>query len=451
MSSPHNSLEQKTPNGFVPRTPSLKPPGTLAGVDVEYGSSDPDFSHIDSKKVLRKMDRRILPIVTLLYLMNYIDRGNIGNAKIEGLIPDLHITSQQFNLTLTVFFFSYAVFEIPSNILLKKLKPAIWLPSIMVAWGVIGTLMGLVQNFTGLLVARLFLGFTEAGLFPGVVYYISTWYAREDSQYRQALFYCAAIISGSFSGLLAFAISKMDGAGGLEGWRWIFILEGIATVVIAIFAYFTIPNSFETAKFLTPEEKEWVAFKVGSMLENSKAKFSTVYLKQALTDWQVLTAMRQPVSPNHYQRPGIPVCRGSAAHITIVGGVKNLPGLVYAGVFVAVCGLYTAFPGNITWISNNVAGSYKRSVALAIHVGWGNLGGAVSSNIYRAQDSPKFILGHVVAICSLLVALTAVLTLRLGYQHCNRQRDRNASSQPQLSIGEEIELGDKSPSYRYMI
>ena len=160
--------------------------------------------------------------------------------------------------------------------------------------------------------------------------------------------------------------------------------------------------------------------------------------------------------------------------ITIVGGVKDLPGLVYAGVFIAVCGkcpcpciywfqtkrnpshslyvgLYTAFPGNITWISNNVAGSYKRSIALAIHVGWGNLGGAVSSNIYRAQDSPKFILGHVVAICSLLVALTAVLTLRFGYQHCNRQRDRNANSQPQISTREMIELGDKSPNYRYMI
>ena len=83
----------------------------------------------------------------------------------------------------------------------------------------------------------------------------------------------------------------MDGAGGLEGWRWIFILEGIATVVIAVFAFFAIPNSYETAKFLTPEEKEWVAFKVGSTLENSQAKFSTMYLKQALTDWQILTAM----------------------------------------------------------------------------------------------------------------------------------------------------------------
>ena len=99
MPSSHSSLERKMPDCLAQGTPSGKSPETLTEVDVEYGSSDPDFSHIDAKKVLRKMDMRILPIVTLLYLMNYIDRGNIGNAKIEGLIPDLHMTSQQFNLT----------------------------------------------------------------------------------------------------------------------------------------------------------------------------------------------------------------------------------------------------------------------------------------------------------------------------------------------------------------
>lgn len=188
------------------------------------GTTYESFSHLDEKKILRKMDLRLLPMLALLYLLSFLDRGNIGNAKIEGLTETLSITGPQYNWCLTIFFFSYAAFEVPSNLLLKKLRPSFWLPTIMVAWGVVMTLMGIVQNYSGLLAARFFLGVTEAGLFPGVAYYISEWYCREESQFRQALFFSAASVAGAFSGLLAFGIAHMDGVGGLEGWRWIFIL-----------------------------------------------------------------------------------------------------------------------------------------------------------------------------------------------------------------------------------
>lgn len=114
------------------------------------------------------MDTRLIPVLALLYLLSFLDRGNIGNAKIEGLQEDLGLRSYEYNWCLTAFFFTYAAFEVPSNLLLKKLRPSRWLPSIMVAWGVVMTLMGIVQNYRGLLVARLFLGVTEAGLYPGV-------------------------------------------------------------------------------------------------------------------------------------------------------------------------------------------------------------------------------------------------------------------------------------------
>ena len=146
------------------------------------------FAHLDEKKILRKMDIRLLPMLTFLYLLSYLDResirhparqhntikltsfqgGNIGNAKIEGLQEDLNMTGDQYNWCLTVFFFTYAAFEIPSNLVIKRLRPSRWLSAIMVAWGVVMTLMGLVQNYHGLLIARIFLGVTEAGLFPGV-------------------------------------------------------------------------------------------------------------------------------------------------------------------------------------------------------------------------------------------------------------------------------------------
>lgn len=114
------------------------------------------------------MDIRLIPMLALLYLLSFLDRGNIGNAKIEGLQEDLNMSDDQYNWCLTVFFFTYAAFEVPSNLVLKKLRPSRWLPTIMVAWGIVMTLMGIVQDYHGLLITRIFLGVTEAGLFPGV-------------------------------------------------------------------------------------------------------------------------------------------------------------------------------------------------------------------------------------------------------------------------------------------
>ncbi|KAI9676987.1 MAG: hypothetical protein M1817_006826 [Caeruleum heppii] len=245
---PHDDTSSTSPR----RSPTEK---ATADHDAEWAGANPDFSHINEKKVLRKMDLRLIPMLALLYLLSFLDRGNIGNAKIEGLVQDLNMTEPQYNWTLTVFFFTYCLFEVPSNLLLKRFRPSIWLPSIMVAWGTVMTLMGIVKDFKGLLIARLFLGVTEAGLFPGVAFFITMWYARHEAQLRQAMFFSAASVAGAFSGLLAFAISKMDGVGNLEGWRWIFILEGILTVVVAIIAFFTLYDFPDTAGFLTTEER----------------------------------------------------------------------------------------------------------------------------------------------------------------------------------------------------
>ncbi|KAG5366297.1 putative transporter [Yarrowia sp. B02] len=230
---------------------------------VEYiPTLEEKFPNVDGAKLLRKMDWKLVPMVTLLYLMSFLDRGNIGNANIEGLSEDLGLTGQQFNLCLTVFFFTYCTFEVPSNMILKRLRPSVYLPIIMLCWGTCMTLMGIVTNYHGLLVCRLFLGVTEAGLVPGVAYYLTMWYARKEMQLRQALFFSAAGMAGAFSGLLAFAIAKMRGTAGLAGWKWIFIIEGLATVVVAVIAFFTIQDFPSDAKFLTEEEREYLQYKL---------------------------------------------------------------------------------------------------------------------------------------------------------------------------------------------
>ena len=130
---------------------------------AEHGTSDDP----NDKKLLRKLDLHLIPTMTLLYLLSFLDRVNIGQAKLSGLMESLNLISAQYNACLSVFFATYVIFEIPSNLILKKLRPSRWIPSIMIAWGIVMTLMGLVNSYYSLLACRLLLGAAESGLFPG--------------------------------------------------------------------------------------------------------------------------------------------------------------------------------------------------------------------------------------------------------------------------------------------
>lgn len=188
--------------------------------DPDAVKSDEERAAID-KKLLRKLDLHLIPWLTLLYLISFLDRTNIGNAKIDGLLTDLHMSQNQYQASLSIFFISYALFEPLTNVLLKRLRPSIFLPLIMLLWGICMVCMGLVHDFSGLAAARFFLGMFEAGLFPGVNYYLSCWYKRSEFGIRAAVFFSAAALAGSFGGLLAAAIIQMRGVGGKAGWAWL--------------------------------------------------------------------------------------------------------------------------------------------------------------------------------------------------------------------------------------
>ncbi|KAK7738294.1 hypothetical protein SLS63_002629 [Diaporthe eres] len=455
------------------------------------GTTLDSFKHLDEKAILHKMDLRLIPMLSLLYLLSFLDRGNIGNAKIEGLQEDLGMRSYEYNWCLTAFFFTYAAFEVPSNLLLKKLRPSRWLPIIMVAWGTVMTLMGIVRNYQGLLAARLFLGVTEAGLYPGVAYYLTMWYCRHEIQFRQALFFSAASVAGAFSGLLAFGISKMDGVGNLEGWRWIFILEGIATVIAAFAAFFLLHDFPETAKFLTEEERAFVVFRLKYQGQSAKLdgangraaqvaeadEFQWKYVREAFMDWQiwvnifvywglmtvpiyVTAAILAVIFAYLSDRAGkrspfiIPfLC------VMIIGFSMCIstdptkhPRVVYGGVFIIVCAIYPSFPGNIAWLSNNLAGGYKRSAGMAIQIGVGNLGGAMASNFYRQPDSPRYILGHGLELGFVCLGILAAVILNVSYAAINKRREKKLAEGGEggFDSRELSELGDKAYTFRYM-
>ncbi|KAL2258466.1 hypothetical protein VTK26DRAFT_8214 [Humicola hyalothermophila] len=382
----------------------------------------------------------------------------------------------------------------------------------MVAWGLTMTLMGIVQNYAGLMTARIFLGVTEAGLFPGVAYYLTNWYKREEIQLRQAMFFSAASVAGAFSGLLAFAIGKMDGVGNYAGWRWIFILEGIATVLVAFLAFFCLYDFPETAGFLTKEEREFVVYRLKYQGQSSNSgpqvaqdeQFKWKYARQAFVDWQIWvnilvywgivcplygislflpTIIRNlGYESSEAQLMTVPIYITAAILAVIVAYFSDRigkrspfilgpflmmiigfsmciatdptvhPKVWYGGVFVAACGIYPAFPGVISWLANNLSGSLKRSVGMAIQIGVGNLGGAMASNFYRAKDAPLYRLGHGLELGFVGVGIIATLVLLLGYSAQNRKRARKIEQGALDSYTpEELSaLGDRAITFRYV-
>ena len=246
------------------------------------------LSIAQDKKLLWKLDLRLIPWLCLLYLISFLDRTNIGNAKLDGLTTSLHITGGQYNACLSIFFVSYALFEPLTNILLKRLRPSVFIPIIMVLWGICMVCMGLTHNFQGMMAARFFLGMAEAGLFPGINYYLSCWYKRSEFGIRAAIFFSAAAVSGSFGGLLAAAIGQMKGIGGKQGWAWIFILEGLATVLVGVASFWMVFDFPDEARFLSDIDRQRVIRRLKADQQSSAEheSFKMEYFWASVKDWK---------------------------------------------------------------------------------------------------------------------------------------------------------------------
>ncbi|KAK0761632.1 hypothetical protein N5P37_006585 [Trichoderma harzianum] len=476
------------------------------------GESIPQLDEAEFKKILRRIDLRLIPLLSVLYLLSFLDRGNVGNANVAGLSKDLHLTGTQYNIALTMFFIPYGLFEVPSNILLKILKPRVWIPIIMLSWGTIMTLMGIVQSYSGLVVARVFLGIAEAGFFPAASYLLTCWYPRHEVQLRMGYFYGAGALSGAFSGLLAFAIEKMDGVGGLAGWRWIFIIEGLITVVAAVATPFLLPNDPMSCKFLNDTEKKHVVNRLREFQQTQRADesdpFKWEYFWQAFTDWKVWMSIlvywgnAMPIYGFIYTLPVvidelgysatnaviqqlltipvyiaaviatvtsayfsdrlktrspfiiIPQLFGALGLVIVMAIPKEkYPGAVYGALFIVAIGLYTTITGVVSWNANNLAGTWKRNIGLGLQISIGNLGGAVGTNIYLRQQAPNYWLGFGFSLGILLVASSAGMIMRIALQRINKKRESMSREEIlEKYTPEELDrMGDKSPLFIYTL
>ncbi|TGO53662.1 hypothetical protein BOTNAR_0289g00020 [Botryotinia narcissicola] len=441
--------------------------------DPDAHLSDAERKAID-RKLVWKLDLYLIPWLCILYLLAFLDRTNIGNAKIDGLQKDLHkMSTGRYNATLSIFFVSYSIFEPLTNVLLKRLRPSIFIPIIMTIWGVAMLSMGYVKNCSGLMAASWFLGMAEAGLYPGVNYFLSCWFKRDEFGVRAAIFFSAAAFSGSFGGLLAAAITNLDGLGGRPGWAWIFIIEGVITVGFGLLSFFFVHDFPDTATFLSEQDRARVIrrLKMDKQSSAEHEEFKMEYFWAAVAEMGYKTTRAQLLSVPPYACAAVlTIVVGFAADRTKRRGIFNIctsligvlgfglllgsqnPHIKYAGTFLGALGIYPCIANTISWVSNNTEGVYKRGIVLGFVIGWGNLNGIVSSNIYF--KGPKFTVGHATVMAYMIVCLfggSVAMYLLLRRENAARLAGKRDHLVAGMTEKETEKLGDNRPDFLYTL
>jgi MFS family permease len=202
-----------------------------------------------------KVDVRLLPFLFLCYILAYLDRVNVGFAKLQ-MLKELSMSDAAFATGAGIFFVGYFFFEVPSNVLLKKFGARMWIARIMISWGVISACMIFVKGEWSFYGMRFLLGLAEAGFFPGVIFYLTLWYPSKLRASRTAWFVAAIAVSGVVGNPVSgWIMDKLSGAMNLAGWQWLFLSEGIPSVIVGIWVIFYLDSSIEEAKWLTAEDK----------------------------------------------------------------------------------------------------------------------------------------------------------------------------------------------------
>ncbi|TGO43739.1 hypothetical protein BCON_0960g00010 [Botryotinia convoluta] len=444
------------------------------------------FDHQAERALCRKFDFRLLPVLACMYLFNSLDKGNLGNAKTDGMEKDLSFKSNQYNIILSVFYIPYVLCALPIAMLGKKYGPAKVLPILMMFFGSF-TILGVVaQNFGGMMTLRWFLGMSESAFFPLVIYYLTTFYRRGELARRLAIFYAASNIASAFSGLLAVGCFQITNTP-LYPWRYLFLIEGSATLLFAFFAFFYLPASASTAKFLTESERTLAYHRI--QVDSSSIVNEEFHLHDSLAIFK---------QPSTYAFLAIEICLGvplqsvnlflpqivarlgySTIKTNLYTVAPNVSGAVMLlilafssdytrrrGPFIALGFLFTfigfliyvsidvtsqlhvayfatfmmcwgtAAPSVLlsTWYNNNIPHEGRRVVMSSVGVPLSNLMGLVSSNIFLNKDAPKYIpaLATTAAFGGMGVILSTFLALYMIFD--NRRRD--------AKLGRKLDIGE---------
>ncbi|KAH7088023.1 major facilitator superfamily domain-containing protein [Paraphoma chrysanthemicola] len=438
----------------------------------------------EEKKILKratlKTDWRLIPILGACYAISGIDRINISAARIAGMNRELGFNiGDRYSIALLVFFITYFIFEIPSNVVLRKVGAANWLAFLCMSWGLVTFGAGFAKKWTDIVVCRLLLGLFEAGFFPGCVYLISCWYTRFEVQKRLAAFYCINIVAVGFGSILAYGCMQLSGRNGWLGWRWIFIINGAMTMFLAVLGRLLIvdfPDKVYRARypFLKPEEVKSIQDKLER--DRRDAEFDELTgpkFIQALKKWElwvfamkffavttivyalaffipiILQGMGYTTQrvfllsapPAIAAVPWVMLCSWAAdrykirAPFVILQALIGIVGLMivaysknnrarYFGIFMGLAGANANIPTCLAWQANNIRGQSLRMVASGLQVGFGAVGGIYASTVFMEREIPTYRTGIWAVTGAQLYLIVSSCAMVFYYWRQNKKADR---------------------------
>ncbi|KIW06442.1 uncharacterized protein PV09_02886 [Verruconis gallopava] len=442
-----------------------------------------DWTPEEERSLVRKIDWHVFPMLCIVFGMSLLDRTNISAAYIAGAGKDLNLKQgTHYNTALLVFFIGYGIFELPSNYVIRRIGARWWLGFLIVAWGACVLGMGFISTWQALTVLRAFLGVFEAGLFPGAVFIIGSWYKQYETARRVSLFYMAALLASGFGPIIAYVLSLISIGSGryAAGWRWIFIIEGAITVFVGFLAFIFLGDFPENANWLSNRQRAVALARV--QIDQAARAYEHPNVKQVLRmlcDWKLgvycilyFIAASSVYSLAYFfpiiLREGMGFGYAKAQLLTsppyifaivaslcmawlsdklrnrwainsfhalmavigllVVLYVKS-PGVRYFGMFLAVWGTQANVPGTLAYGQSQTPLVAKKGVVSAAMITIGAAGGVTGSTIFRSQDAPQYLPGMWATISMQLLYIMLTITMSFFMRNQNRRADQDDSIQ----------------------
>ncbi|KAF5023413.1 hypothetical protein F66182_4513 [Fusarium sp. NRRL 66182] len=444
-----------------------------------------------SRRVLRRIDLCLMPLMLVSYTLQFLDKQSLNFASIMGIIPDLDLDGSRYSWCSSAFYFGYLAFSYPASWLMVRLPLGKYLAGSSVAWAVILICHAAVQDFPGLLVARFFLGVAEASISPGFSLITGMWYRREEQPFRHGIWFLGNAIATMIGGLLAYGIAQIGGS--LQPWRWLFIIFGLITLAWAIVLAIFLPDTPNTARFLTQQQRIDAVDRIRSnqtgMKDNS---FKWEQVREVVKDPNVLLLMVFQLAfsiPNgahttfsslvmagfgfsklqvyllnmpmgailaFFALGSTYLCSRFDGYRTIIGACLSLISLtgsllvrygpdqgsqlVGLWIFVAFA---AGFPISLSMVASNVAGFTKKSVASAMMFKAYTAGNIIGPFLFFPSEAPDYSSGFLATSICFGVSTLIMLLLRYTILLENRRRDKlQQTNSPPRDEGEQLEISD---------
>ncbi|KPI41948.1 putative transporter [Cyphellophora attinorum] len=434
MATTDTDIDMKQPAG-VTQVASNSPAASDADEQLELALRNYVPGTDAEKKLVRKIDVFLVPVLWGMCVLCYLNRNNIGNANAAGMSKDLGLSSGDYAMLISIFFIAYLCFEVPSNLVITRVRPSLYVPALAVAWGTVCTCMSQVQSYGGILAARFFLGAVEAGFIPGVAYLFSQYYKKDELGKRFSIFFTALCFAGAAAGLLAGAIiSGLEGARGMAGWRWLFLIEGIMSICYAVPAAFILLDFPADSKRLTLAERQLAVVRMAhdrrmtdttvkrlSPLQSVTAAvrdlrtyfFSILYMLgngSATINYFVPTVLRSMgYSGVLVQWMSVPIWTVGTVFLIVLPYTADrfrdrrwhiTGAMALAFLSAIICFQVDHNPTRYAFLAFCIAGvAEKRAVSIAIANSVGNLSALYGSRLWPTEDAPQYAKGFTAIAC----------------------------------------------------